>query len=1395
MGTLGSSYGDLQSRISEIHRRRVELDRKLEQKRQSSSVNEDSQNPGLQLPNPSSTPTSPTIARSMSPVGLSLARAKEEYIKQVTKDLPQWLLLKQQKEAEQIADWQKSVGALNDSHFAIKDELAKHTQYMKDLSEKKSELMRQYEEETHEEAMRKHKLSNIHKGIAPDIKPQYNRTVDFGFSHRSAAEFLERTSFIADLYFPSFPKKPHNNLRELLSDPAPSQPASHQSPDRSVRSNPVPPTSAPREAPNSSIPRTQKSEIASQAQDSATVKIPTPELPAQVQSPSPTSQISETESETTPPGKSSGSIRHPRDEELNFSDAAVKIPRPRRDSNPRSSPLRNHITTPAVPKHLRSSLKFESHDGKLDTFKNELQRGKANMVPETDSEVEMGSYNDSKDDEEEEDVSFIAPSPTDFMRIASKESINSRYTANTLTHTTTATESENDITDPSLASFRTDDEESASDDFFISRSNHNSNHKSKNGKAVKPKKETLDDASSASEDFFITVNKGKSSATNGIIAARPGVATSPSRSPSRKSHKQRERSRERAVPDEKRAKGEKKSAKAKRDGTDTEDDLAEDIEDFEDLDELPEFSEVYDSGGETPRTIRTPRVNFAHPDSNSFPATKPANSSNSSISATPRVAHPADSNLLPSKPANSSNSSISTNPRATRPTRVLPMGPSSISLMDAHKSLSPSQSDENLIPGLPKSPSVRNPASAVKASVKFQLSDSPDPSKSNLLDGADYMDPLDIEDQPLHKSPSQSQVNPQRQSKKLLISTHQHEPLPEKGNVEQPEKGSGEQTENKDTKKKKGKKEKPIVNSVALSQSLKNSGTKIEPLDHTKVLRRLVAYIERDPLDEFLYRSRCEAKLVREIKTTADKEPRQLAKYRVKDCCSALLDTIKTFPGGLLSQQFVGYLMKQDSYGEEGLLEFSPPNVCEFWNVLLEHLEVLQARRLMPWNQIITIFGNTLLSGLSHLDLGSKEFSTHARHEALRQFLQKEPDSNMPELEEFLGDSDLSVVLALSSCLESQKNSQDARAEPEDPLLEGISFYLASEEARLALSFVTVWLTYKPAKNGSDELSTGRTWPLVATVLSHEFSAVETRVKFLEGVSFGSALVATYGRVVGRDYFRFILDFVIGMIVRDPASIEIDLLRIKGKNPNDERKILNKNRNHLKTACEMVMEKVTSLDANYPGDLADVFVHVSTLIHEHVGGDIQIANNALRRIFWDYWVCPAIAQPSVVGIYVPETDPSVQRGLGILANSMRAAAMGEPTKVQHIAALTNPFITTFNGIIPMFLNPGPHGRYAPPLVDGLSREGSLKEILALLKIHFNKVIKFLQSQDTISVKLCNFLEFALTDRLKSGKKVRDRMGSMDLSDVPSERKLLERAVSYGVVDGNIDDQYEENIKL
>ena len=61
---------------------------------------------------------------------------KEDYIKQVTKDLPQWLILKQQKEVEEMTNLKKSVEALHESRLAIKDEMTKHMQYMKGLNEK-----------------------------------------------------------------------------------------------------------------------------------------------------------------------------------------------------------------------------------------------------------------------------------------------------------------------------------------------------------------------------------------------------------------------------------------------------------------------------------------------------------------------------------------------------------------------------------------------------------------------------------------------------------------------------------------------------------------------------------------------------------------------------------------------------------------------------------------------------------------------------------------------------------------------------------------------------------------------------------------------------------------------------------------------------------------------------------------------------------------------------------------------------------------------------------------------------------------------------------------------------------------------------------------------------------
>lgn len=61
---------------------------------------------------------------------------KEEYIKQVTKDLPQWLILKQQKETEDMSNLQKSIENLNESRHVIQDEMEKHMQFMNQLNEK-----------------------------------------------------------------------------------------------------------------------------------------------------------------------------------------------------------------------------------------------------------------------------------------------------------------------------------------------------------------------------------------------------------------------------------------------------------------------------------------------------------------------------------------------------------------------------------------------------------------------------------------------------------------------------------------------------------------------------------------------------------------------------------------------------------------------------------------------------------------------------------------------------------------------------------------------------------------------------------------------------------------------------------------------------------------------------------------------------------------------------------------------------------------------------------------------------------------------------------------------------------------------------------------------------------
>lgn len=94
----------------------------------------------------------------------------------------------------------------------------------------------------------------------------------------------------------------------------------------------------------------------------------------------------------------------------------------------------------------------------------------------------------------------------------------------------------------------------------------------------------------------------------------------------------------------------------------------------------------------------------------------------------------------------------------------------------------------------------------------------------------------------------------------------------------------------------------------------------------------------------------------------------------------------------------------------------------------------------------------------------------------------------------------MSVIFALVSCQEAQKSAHDAHAEtPVNPLTDGFSFYVTSEEVKLADVFVVVWLTGGNRANESEELAVGRTWPLVSTVLSHEFSAMGMQGEKEEG--------------------------------------------------------------------------------------------------------------------------------------------------------------------------------------------------------------------------------------------------------------------------------------------------------
>lgn len=379
---------------------------------------------------------------------------------------------------------------------------------------------------------------------------------------------------------------------------------------------------------------------------------------------------------------------------------------------------------------------------------------------DTDAEVEMGSLHDSRDesrgdsrddeegdedDEEDDDYRPITPL-SNYMRVASKESINDRYISNTVTPSLTPTESDDDT----ITTLPTDD--TASDDFFISHNKGNAQNVIQRGGVIsEPKKQAKDKdldsdlvSDSASEDFFISVNKARATSIvqgNGVIAAPPTIIKSSSAiiraertSEERKRQKEKKEKKERNERPRSRQKdsGGSKGRGGNNVGTDTDEDLEEEFEDFEEfadfeeLQELPEFSDANDIHSVSrPPSREIKEVQFRDPVASRA-------HTNSFLEAVSNARDSDTSSMLTSTPRSPPSSS-----RSTPPTRVLPMGPSSISLMNTKPNPNappPSPSIENLplsqrLPTAIRSPSSASVStnSAPKGPVTFQRNGSPGP--------------------------------------------------------------------------------------------------------------------------------------------------------------------------------------------------------------------------------------------------------------------------------------------------------------------------------------------------------------------------------------------------------------------------------------------------------------------------------------------------------------------------------------------------------------------------------------------------------------------------------------------------------------------------------------------
>jgi len=165
--------------------------------------------------------------------------------------------------------------------------------------------------------------------------------------------------------------------------------------------------------------------------------------------------------------------------------------------------------------------------------------------------------------------------------------------------------------------------------------------------------------------------------------------------------------------------------------------------------------------------------------------------------------------------------------------------------------------------------------------------------------------------------------------------------------------------------------------------------------------------------------------------------------------------------------------------------------------------------------------------------------------------------------------------------------------------------------------------------------------------------------------------------------------------------------------------------------------------------------------------------------------------------------------LKTVAHSLSASAGLRATNIPEIEQYVSTFTRQFDGVCNTFAMEAtkPYSATLPP---GFTSETALQHILSVMKVHFNKIIKYLQSKDDISAKIQLFLSMLLKDRINFGKLAVQPIFSMHREQSgfglsPKQRrdgtpKSISRESSVHftedeVSEGDDFEPFEENIKL